>query len=102
MENKALYQVQGNPLTLVKGSACTLAYSDPGYESPAPDQVDSLIKAMGWSQTDVAKLVGVSYSPNKGSTAVRKWRTAVGSPEHRAIPYAAWRLMLLEAGLAQH
>jgi hypothetical protein len=102
MENKAQYIVSGVPLSIVAGTTCTLPYSDPGYEPPTPQQVDALIKFMGWSQNDVARLVGVSYDPKKGSTTVRKWRTDKNLPEHRAIPYAAWRLLLIAANIAQH
>jgi len=101
METKAKYIVNGNPLSFIKGSACTLPYSDPEYVPPTPEQVDALIKSMGWSQIDVAQLVGVSFNPVKGSTTVRKWRTAEGQSEHRAIPYAAWRLLLISANLAE-
>lgn len=101
MENKAQYIVKGQPLSLIRGSPCTLPFADPAYEPPGPQQVDALIKSMGWSQSDVARLVGVSYSAAKGSTTVRKWRTPQDQKEHRAIPYAAWRLMLMEAQLAQ-
>jgi len=101
MESRGEYVVASNPLSQVKDMPCTWPYADDRYQPPTPDQVTALIKGMGWSQNDVAKLVGVSYDPKKGSTAVRKWRTPVDSSEHRAIPYAVWRLMLIEAGLAQ-
>lgn len=101
METKATYIASGDPLTKVRGTGATQLYTSPAFEQPTPDQVDALIKGMGWSQNDVAKLVGVAYNPKKGSTTVRKWRASTDSPEHRAIPYAAWRLMLLEAGLAE-
>lgn len=102
MEKKAQYIVVGQPISLVERSSCTLPFADPAYEPPRPDQVDALIKSMGWSQSDVARLVGVSYSVAKGSTTVRKWRTPLGQKEHREIPYAAWRLMVIEAQLAQY
>ncbi|TMP46608.1 DNA repair protein, partial [Pseudoalteromonas sp. S1650] len=51
-----------------------------------------------WSQTDVAKIVGVSWN-HKGSTVVRKWETATDKPEHRKISYSAWRGLLCRAGV---
>ena len=44
------------------------------------------------------KIVGV-HSNDKGSTAIRKWRASAGSKEHTEIPYSAWRLMLITAGI---
>ena len=78
---------------------CLLPYYADGYEPPTPDMVDALIRLAGWSQTETAKIVGVSFNPKKGSTTIRKWRSPVDSKEHRSIPYSAWRLMLLSAGL---
>lgn len=76
---------------------------DPDYKPPEPEEVDALIKAAGWSQRKAAMIVGVDYS-EKGSTTIRKWRTARlkggnPNPEHRQIPYSAWRLMLEYAGV---
>jgi hypothetical protein len=99
METKAGYKVGDGPaLEDFKGLACTLRIVDDGYQAPTPAQVDALIKAAGWSQNDVAKLVGVSYS-DKGSLTVRRWRTDPKWAEHREIPYSAWRLMLLASGV---
>lgn len=80
---------------------CALPFYDPGYEQPTPSEVDALIKLAGWSQSQAAKIVGVTFNPRKGSTTIRKWRTRIESREHRAIPYAAWRLMLVTAGLVK-
>ncbi|CAN0493716.1 unnamed protein product, partial [Scytosiphon promiscuus] len=45
-------------------------------------------------------IVGAN-SNSKGSTTIRKWQTPVGKPEHRDIPYAPWRLMLITAGVVK-
>lgn len=68
-----------------------------GYEPPDADTVSALIDIVGWSQNQVAMLTGVNYNPKKGSPTVRRWKTK--SDEHRQIPYAAWRLMLVAAGV---
>lgn len=78
---------------------CARQFADPRYEPPTPDQVDALIKAAGWSQTQAAKIVGVNFDPDKGSPTIRRWRAPVTSSEHRDIPYSAWRLMLITAGV---
>lgn len=79
--------------------ACALPKTNNAYKEPTPEEVKTLIKLAGWSQTDTAKLTGVSFNPKKGSTTVRRWQTAKEKPEYRVIPYAAWRLMLISAGV---
>ena len=44
-----------------------------------------------------ARLVGVNYTIEKGSPTVRRWKTTTGKSE--TIPYSAWRLLLLAAGV---
>ncbi len=68
-----------------------------GYEPPDGGTVAALIDVMGWSQNQVAMLVGANYNPKKGSPTVRRWKT--DSDEHRQISYAAWRLLLVAAGV---
>lgn len=102
METHAQYSVPGvigrNDLAC---RPCCKVFDDPAYVPPTPEEVDGLIKLAGWSQSDVAKLVGVGFNPKKGSTTVRKWRSPVVSVEHRDIPYSAWRLLLLYAGIVE-
>lgn len=80
-----------------KRRASAKVFTDDGYSPPTPEEVDTLIKLMGWSQNQVAKLTGVNFNPKKGSPTVRRWKTTGG--EHRQIPYSAWRLLLLSAGV---
>jgi len=77
---------------------CCKAYSTGLYVPPTPEEIAQLIKLARWSQNDVAKLVGVSYN-KKGSTTVRKWKTAMENVESRTIPYSTWRLLLACAGV---
>jgi len=78
---------------------CALPYTDPDYHPPTPEEVTQLIKLAGWTQAQVAALVGVTGHPQKGSTTIRKWCAPTTKKDHRQIPYAAWRLMLLNAGV---
>jgi hypothetical protein len=98
-EEKATYATSA-PKTIqaFRNRPCTLVGWDPDYRPPTPEELTSLINLAGWSQTQVAKITGVSYS-QKGSTTVRKWRTPRGDSEHREIPYSAWRLLLEYAGV---
>lgn len=82
-----------------KNRPCALPFNHVDYAPPTPGEVDALIKLVGWSQTDTAKLVGVTYNPLKGSSTVRKWRAPVASKDHRDMPYSAWRLLLVYAGV---
>ncbi len=102
METVPIYDVGGSlPVSLEAFSnrPCALPFSHPAYAPPSPQEVDRLIKLAGWSQSGIAALVGVSFNPKKGSSTIRKWRARADSDDARAIPYSAWRLMLLYAGV---
>ncbi|MCW9024070.1 MAG: hypothetical protein OQK73_05255 [Gammaproteobacteria bacterium] len=86
-------------LTAFKNRPCALPYCHPDYVPPTPEEVAALTELAGWSQRETALIVGVNYNPKKGSTTVRKWKAPVSSPEHRAIPFAAWWLLLEAAGV---
>lgn len=100
-EERAIYNVgmvKPTSLDAFKGRACTLPFSHPDYRPPEPYEVAALTELLGWSQVRTANLVGVKGDPKKGSTTIRKWKTESGD-ERRRIPYSAWRLMLLYAGV---
>lgn len=104
MEERAVYSVDRNgvlPDTLeaFKNHPTARPYSDAQFRLPTPAEFYRLKEIVGWSQTQIAKMVGVSYDGKKGSAMVRKWGTDVSNKEHRSIPYAAWRLLLLYAGV---
>ncbi len=86
-------------LDAFRNRACALPLADPNYQRPTPEELSALIKIMGWSQNDVAELVGVNYDPKRGSSTVRRWKAPVEKPDHRDIPNAAWRLLLLHSGI---
>lgn len=79
---------------------CCRPYSAPNFEPPSAEDFRDLVALTGWSQGTLAHLVGVGYSEKNGSTTIRKWKTPAGGKEARGIPYAAWRLLLVAAGLA--
>lgn len=99
-EERGTYGPAGTPQTIeaFQNRPCSLPAWHPDYKPPEPEEVDALIKAAGWSQRIAAMIVGVAWS-KKGSEAIRRWRTKKGDPEHRQIPYSAWRLMLEYAGV---
>jgi hypothetical protein len=100
METVPIYDVGGSlpaSLKAFSNRPCALPFNHPAYMPPSPQEVDSLIKLAGWSQSKAAALIGVSFNPKKGSSTIRKWRAKPDSDDARAIPYSAWRLMLLYA-----
>ncbi len=102
METIAFYDTGGalpSSVDAFRNRPCALPFGSPSYVPPTPQEVDRLIQLVGWSQNGVARLVGVTFNPKKGSSTIRKWRASVGKDDHREIPYSAWRLMLLYAGV---
>jgi len=71
-------------------------YIDPGFEVPEPEDIRSVIEMLDLTEDQVAALVGV-----RGGRAVRRWLAPATSKTHAKIDYAAWRLLLLEAGLVR-
>jgi DNA-binding transcriptional regulator YiaG len=98
-EIKAIYDGQSVPLTVeaFKNRPCGLGVEHPDFVLPTPQEIKSLRILMGFSQVDLAKLVGVSWN-SKGASSVRKWETIEGK-EKRSISPSAWQLMLLKVGL---
>jgi DNA-binding transcriptional regulator YiaG len=97
--DKISYEGQGAPLTIeaFKNRNCGLGIEHPDFIHPTPQEVKSLRKLIGFSQVDLAKLTGVTWT-DKGASSVRKWETLEGK-ESRVISPAAWQLMLIKAGL---
>ncbi len=105
-EIKTIYDSGGNvPLTLeaFKNREFSRLFIN-GYIPPEPEEVKALIKLCGWKQLTVAKITGVTYSKEKGSSSIRKWLAAkeINGKRNRnssQIPYTAWRLLLQHAGV---
>ncbi len=99
-DDRSIYEVDRDlPLTLdaFKDRSCCLPWDDNNYTTPKPEEISRLLELAGWSMTMTAKIVGVHYSSSKGSSTVRRWKTTKG--ESREIPYSAWRLFLICAGV---
>ena len=77
-------------------SSTLLAYNDPAYCAPTPADVRAVIELLDLTADQVAALVGM-----KNGRAVRRWLASLDSKTHAQIDYAAWRLLLIEAGLAK-
>jgi DNA-binding transcriptional regulator YiaG len=100
-ENHATYRVSAKKrltANALKRRACCKPYSDERYRAPSADEITALIENTGWTQQQFAQVVGVSTSSG-GSSTIRRWKSEEGSESYRAMPYAAWRLALLESGL---
>lgn len=85
-EERAEYKVSGQ--TEIR-QGCLLPFRDPGYQAPTPDEIREAIKRGGLTGAAAGELLGVT-----GRT-IRKW---IGN--ERPIPYSAWRLLLIEVGIA--
>jgi DNA-binding transcriptional regulator YiaG len=77
---------------------CSLGIEEADFESPTPLEVKALRNILGFSQVDLAKYTGVSWS-HKGSTTVQQWESSTLPSEKSCIALSAWQLMLIKAGL---
>lgn len=74
--------------------SCLRSFDDPQYTQPLPSEVRTLIQKLDMSGNQVALYLGVV----SGRT-IRKWQTNADTQNNNHIPYAAWRLLLIRAGL---
>ncbi|KVA69025.1 hypothetical protein WI61_14920 [Burkholderia cepacia] len=59
---------------------------------PTPEQIRQIIQKHGVTRSEAAEMVHVSVN------AWHKWSASEGSGDHRAMPLAAWELLLLKLG----
>jgi len=85
-------------LEAFRNRPCSLPHYNADFRAPTPEEVQSLRRCLGLSQTKLARLVGVQWNA-KGSNTVRKWETKQDSDSHRPISYSTWRLMLAFGGV---
>lgn len=72
--------------------ATLLRYTDEGYSAPTWEDVRTLIGITGLSNSAMGDIAGIS------ARKFRKWACSPESNDHLPIPYAVWRLLLLETG----
>lgn len=89
------------PLTVdaFKNRPCSLPACHPNFVQPTPEEVAALRVLLGFSREKLSLFGNVKLS-SKGSGAVRKWETPLGSTENRPVNYGVWRMMLYAAGVA--
>tara|TARA_B100001540_G_scaffold145197_1_gene128741 strand:+ start:1418 stop:1741 length:324 start_codon:yes stop_codon:yes gene_type:complete len=74
-----------------------LRYADPEYQAPTPQDVRTLKTISGMTGRELCALVGM-----EDHRTWRRWSQEPDQAGHRQIPYAAWRLLVLELGLVRH
>lgn len=73
-----------------------LRRSEPGYQHPTWEDVRALKEISGETGGDLARRVDVD--PRQW----RRWTAPPNANNSGSIPYAAWRLLLLELNIVQH
>lgn len=85
-EERGSYQVEGRA---EPRRETRLPFASPQYRAPTPDEFRTVTQILGLTGAQVAQLVGA-----EDPRTVRRW---IGG--ERAIPYAVWRLLLIDADL---
>ena len=88
---KGTYQIDGQPKQI--DHHCLLRYDEPNYKPPDHEQVTRLKNLSGKTGGELAKLAGVD------ARTFRKWIAPAEVKNSSRIPYAAWRLLLVELKL---
>ncbi len=83
-EDKFEYSVEGREVR----RETRLPFADQRYTAPTPKEIAEVIRRLELTGSKAGRLIGVD-----GRT-IRRW---IGN--ERDIPYSAWRLLLIEAGL---
>lgn len=73
--------------------ASLLPYHDPGYLAPTHLDVRAITQQFNLTGRNIAHLIGVA------PRTVRKWLAPPEAENHAPMPYAAWRLLLIETGV---
>lgn len=89
-ETSAPYLVSG--LSEDPNRCTLLKYTDPDFSEPTQRDILCVIRKLGnLTGSEIAGRAGVD------SRTVRKWLSPPESPNHKHMPYAVWRLLLIEA-----
>src|SRR5687767_7938778 len=86
-EERGVYKVEGR--TEVRRET-RLPFASSRYRAPTKDEFRTVTQTLGLTGSETARLLGLEHA-----RTVRKW---IGG--ETAIPYSAWRLLLIHAGLA--
>jgi hypothetical protein len=85
---------ENNPLNLANGlrPETLLRYTDERYSAATWEDVRDFMRLTELTGSRAGEIVGVS------ARKIRRWLCAPGSEDYQPIPYAVWRLLLLETG----
>lgn len=75
--------------------ATLLPYDDPAFMAPSHNDVRAVAQRYKLTGIALARVTGVT------TRTVRKWLAPPGVENHAPMPYAAWRLLLIEAGIVK-
>ena len=71
-----------------------LKFTDPEYQAPTHEDVKALKKQSGKTGKQLCTLAGI-----QDQRTFRRWMSPPDQPGAKQIPYANWRLMLIELEL---
>lgn len=101
-EKSPIYKSDSTPsLEAFKNKPSARRFDDPEYIAPTPEEVKALRLAAGWNNRNIADIAGYPYNPKKGNNTLRRWQFPTAHKEYTAIPYAVWRLLLIEVGVVE-
>jgi hypothetical protein len=87
---------QGDPgLPQGPDPATLLPFHDPAFMAPSHNDVRAVTQRYGLTGSALARVTGVT------PRTVRKWLAPPEVENHAPMPYAAWRLLLIEAGIVK-
>jgi hypothetical protein len=75
--------------------ATLLPFHDPAFIAPSHNDVRAVTERCRLTGSALARLTGVT------PRTVRKWLAPPEVENHAPMPYAAWRLLLIEAGIVE-
>lgn len=90
-EENAVYRINTKPRNLP--AATLLKFNDLNYQSPTAEDVRTLKDISEKTGRELGELVGVE------PRTFRKWTAPESANQKTKIPYAAWRLLLIELNL---
>ena len=92
-DHQATYTTSTSKLQIT--SKHLLKYDEPGYVPPSYKEVKLLKDMSGMTGGQLANLAGVNQR------TFRKWLAPPEAQNSAQIPYAAWRLLLIECGIIE-